>query len=78
MSERLIAQLDFLLELDKLKAILRRTRPKDFTRRENSAGSWKARSSSSRRAGTPGAAVARRGHFFCAVVSLRYPFPYPP
>lgn len=41
MSERLIAQLDFLLELDKLKAILRRTRPKDFTRCENSAEhSW--------------------------------------
>lgn len=38
---RLIAQLDFLLELDKLKAILRKTRPKDFTRHENSAEhSW--------------------------------------
>lgn len=41
MSDRLIAQLDFLLELDKLKAILRKTRPKDFTRYENSAEhSW--------------------------------------
>ncbi len=40
-NTHLIAQLDFLLELDKLKAILRRTRPAGMQRLENSAEhSW--------------------------------------
>lgn len=40
-NAHLIAQLDFLLELDKLKAILRRTRPAGMQRLENSAEhSW--------------------------------------
>lgn len=39
--DKLIAQLGFLLELDKLKAILRRTRPVGLDRYENTAEhSW--------------------------------------
>lgn len=41
MQERLAKQLEFVLEIDRLKAILRRTRIADGSRRENSAEhSW--------------------------------------